>query len=328
MMHSLGRLPDYHGTIPEGSGTNGWTNPHGEGRPTVTERIDLRKMRKPDFFILGAAKCGTTSLWYYLGQHPQLFLCQPKEPGFFVKGRKAVAEPADYFSLFDAAGEGRLAGEASPAYLSGPETPELIRLLCPDAKFIISVRHPADRAYSFYHFRRALGLESARTFEQALELEPRRSADDRFRWNCLYFRTGLYGQQTARYLRVFDRSRFYFLTLDRLKREPLSVLREIFAFLGVSTDFEPDLSRKFTNFFTMRNAPLHHWWREHVWRKFPRAQKHWPINVLNRLEWKHNVCSIPPMDAGIRRKLSEDYRDDLRLFSQLTGLEVDPDRRW
>jgi Sulfotransferase domain len=292
-------------------------------------------MRKPNFFILGAAKCGTTSLWYYLGQHPEIFLCRPKEPGFFFRGKKAVAEPADYFSLFDAAGDRRIIGEASPSYLSCPETPELIRLLCPEAKFIITVRHPADRAHSLYYFMRALGLESAQTFDGALKLEPRRISDEGFRRNCtfqfehcLYFRSGLFGEQAQRYLRVFDRNRFYFLTLDRLKRESLVVVREIFAFLGVTPEFTPDLSRKYTSLFTSRNAPLHHWWRQRIWRRFPRARNRWPINALTRLEWKYNICSIPPIDPGIRKKLSNDYRDDLRLFSQLTGLKVDPDGRW
>jgi hypothetical protein len=293
-------------------------------------------MRKPDFFILGAAKCGTTSLWYYLNQHPELFLCRPKEPTFFVKGKKLVAEAADYFSLFDGAGERRFAGEASTAYYWRPETPELIHLLCPDAKFIVTVRHPADRAYSLYHFMRAMGLESAQTFAEALKLEPLRFSDERLRrdWpidlgHCMfYYRSGLFGEQAQRYLRIFDRNRFYFLTLGRLRKEPLEVLREIFSFLGVANDFTPELSRKYASFFTSRNAALHHWWKQRIWRRFPRARKHWPINVLNRLEWKFNICAIPPLDPEIRKKLCGDYRDDLRLFSQLTGLKVDPDGPW
>jgi hypothetical protein len=265
-------------------------------------------MRKPDFFILGAAKCGTTSLWYYLGQHPEVFLCRPKEPTFLSRGKKKVAEPADYFSLFDAAGEHRIAGEASTSYYLCPDTPELIRLFCPNAKFIVTVRHPADRAYSHYHFLRGLGAESARTFAEALKLEPRRFSDERSRRNWyfgqyMYFRSGLFGENAARYLRVFDRRRFYFLKLDRLKREPLAVLREIFGFLGVAGDFVPDLTRKYTSLFTCKNAPLHHWWKQRVWRRFPRAQKHWPINALARLEWKYNVCGIPPIDPEIRKKL-------------------------
>jgi Sulfotransferase domain len=256
--------------------------------------------------------------------------------GVFLQGKEGGRGAGGLFFVENAAGDRRIIGEASPSYLSCPETPELIRLLCPDAKFVVTVRHPADRAYSLYHFMRAMGVESAQTFAEALRLEPRRLLDEQFRreWsdyfgNCLYFQSGLFGEQAARYLRFFNRSRFYFLTLDRLKREPLLVLREIFTFLGVDGDFvPPDLSRKFTSLFTSRNAALHHWWRQRIWRRYPRARNRWPINALARLEWKYNVCSIPPIDPEIRKKLSDDYRGDLRLFSQLTGLEVDPDGRW
>jgi len=293
-------------------------------------------MRKPDFFILGAAKCGTTSLWYYLSQHPEIYMCRPKEPGFFVRGKKTVSEPADYFSLFDAAGDRRLAGDATTGYFSCAETPGLIRLLCPDAKFIVTVRHPADRAYSLYHFMRSVGFEFASTFEEALDLESSRVSDQRFQQDwpiylgaCLYFRSGLFGEQADRYLGLMERRRFYFLTLDRLKREPVAVLREIFAFLGVAADFiPPDLSRKYTSLFTSRNAPLHHWWRRHIWKNLPRAREYWPLTALHRLEWKYNIRSIPPINAETRRKLCDDYRQDLGLFSRLTGLQVDPDGRW
>lgn len=93
-----------------------------------------QRVRLPNFFILGAAKSGTTSLHFYLKQHPEIFLSPEKEPTFFCEGFQVVKNPIDYFQLFDSVGDEKVIGEASHVYLSNPSTARVLAALFPKAK--------------------------------------------------------------------------------------------------------------------------------------------------------------------------------------------------
>ena len=128
-------------------------------------------MNKPNFFILGAGRSGSTFLWDLLRQHPNIFLTSPKEPNFFCKPYQGIKNPIDYFELFDSVSDEAIRGEASHAYLSNPTTAKVLKALFPESKFVVILRNPADRAYSLYHWMRRNGLEYINTFEAALEAE-------------------------------------------------------------------------------------------------------------------------------------------------------------
>ena len=131
-------------------------------------------MRPPDFFIAGAAKAGTSSLFHYLSQHPQLFLSTTdKEPGYYCD-TWGVTDPDYYFGLFAGAAPDQLLGEASTPYLSCPASPGLIQQANPAAKIIILLRNPAQRAFSLYLQMVKMGHEHLSPFEKALAREPAR----------------------------------------------------------------------------------------------------------------------------------------------------------
>ncbi|MGH2726565.1 MAG: sulfotransferase domain-containing protein, partial [Actinomycetota bacterium] len=117
----------------------------------------------PNFLILGAMKAGTTSLAYWLGEHPDVFLAPGKELFFFNVPQRWELGVDWYRSQF-AGSEGKIArGEATPGYLGHPQAAERIAATLPDVRLIALLRHPADRAYSQYWHNRATGTET-RTF--------------------------------------------------------------------------------------------------------------------------------------------------------------------
>lgn len=210
-------------------------------------------MIEPNFFIIGAAKSGTTSLWSYLRQHPQIYMPEIKEPSFFSLDYKHNLTYEKYISLFSGALEkkAKAIGEASHAYLTSPESAALIKEKYNNAKLIIMLRNPADRAFSLYQWMVREGYEWIYPFEKALEAEEERIFDKEFKYsnpqyyyNYLYYRSGLYSNQIERYVKLFNRDRIKFLIFDDFKKDILSKTREIYQFLEVESNFLPEVSVK------------------------------------------------------------------------------------
>ena len=174
--------------------------------------------KKPDFFIAGAARCGTTALWYCLKENPGVFMPKEmllKEPAFFSGLKKSRFNKwADYSELFSAADAShRRVGEASTAYLTDEESPGRIHDYDRDAKIIISLRNPVSRAYSLYNWMVQDGYEYAGTFEEALKLEEMRAHkkipnyfEPEYYHNYMYFHSGLYYAQVKRYIDLFKKN--------------------------------------------------------------------------------------------------------------------------
>ena len=211
----------------------------------------------PDFFVIGAAKAGTTSLYNYLRQHPDIYMSPVKEPKFFAleaerleyqgpgdmyAHRFAATTMASYLSLFDGVSKERAIGEASALYLYSSEAPRRIRHHIPDARLIAVLRDPVERAYSSYRMLVKSGRERLLSFSDALAAEPGRIEDNwEFIWH--YVRAGFYGEQLSRYFELFDRSQIrIFLFRDFVGRTQ-EVIREIFRFLGVDESFVPNTKR-------------------------------------------------------------------------------------
>lgn len=199
--------------------------------------IYMEKMAQdfaPDFFVVGAAKAGTTALYYWLKQHPDVFLPSVKEPGFFAfDGEKAtpangpydpayaaeICTNADaYRALYHNAGS-RLKGDISPAYLLSPNASGRIAFRRPDARIVIVLRDPVRRAFSQYMHHMRDGLEPCATFEEALQAEEHRLQNG-WSWGHGYATHGYYRAQVARYLADFPRGQILFLEFEQLKKNP------------------------------------------------------------------------------------------------------------
>ena len=249
--------------------------------------------RLPNFFIPGAAHSATTSLWQYLRQHPDIYMppvFDLKEPSHFCTRYKfAMTDWQTYLGLFAEAKTQRRVGEASTPYLTSPESPAMIKRVIPDARFIISLRNPADRAYSLYKWMHQYGFETLPTFAEGLETETKERLDcDEFHdnncqyyYNFLYFNSGLYYEQVKRFFDTFGRQQVHVIIFEEFIRQPAEHLRQIFTFLDVDPSFVP------------------------------------AMEVHNQTSRKYG-----PIDPAARARLLEQYAPNIRQLEALLGRDL------
>jgi hypothetical protein len=210
-------------------------------------------MTQPNLFIVGAAKAGTSSLWQYLKQNRQIFMPDDelyKEPCFFSAYGERMGL-AHYMKLFEKTSKShKYAGEASAVYLTDPSSAQRIFDFNRDARIIIMLRNPADRAYSLYNWMVQDGYEYARTFEEALDLEDERRNklipnwfEPQYYWNFMYFQSGLYYSQVKRYLELF-RENVLLTRFDDFKKDLAHTYKRICSFLGIEVN---EISAKIYN---------------------------------------------------------------------------------
>jgi hypothetical protein len=190
---------------------------------TPREKPSMR-INWPNFFIVGAANSGTTSLYTYLNQHPEVFLPALKEPHYFSQIRPAyeqrymrpyVTDETAYLQLFRKAGGYKAIGEASTSYLSDPEALRRIRDMVPNARIIIILRDPVERAHSHYLMDVREGRQNL-PFFAALQDDWNRK-DKGWGVSQLYVELGMYAEQVKRYLRAFGPEQVIILMFEELK---------------------------------------------------------------------------------------------------------------
>ncbi|MDX1419443.1 MAG: sulfotransferase [Rubricoccaceae bacterium] len=223
-------------------------------------------MPRPSFFIAGHSKSGTTALARFLGQHPALFLCSPKEPNYFCPSfwrvkptdRRTEGAPrsafegwteAEYLALFDGAAPGQRCGEASAAYLYSDEAAERIHAFDPEARIIMIFREPVSflRSYHLQLLKNAAAEgETVRDLGEAIRLEPARRRGEHLPEGCrlpefLYYTTDrlAYDVHYDRFAAVFPEEQILALLYDDFRSDNAGTVRRVFSFLGVDPAFEP-----------------------------------------------------------------------------------------
>ena len=217
-------------------------------------------MRFPDFFLLGAAKAGTSALQYYINQHPDVCMAHPKEPFFFftpefLKGPEYYKKT--YFRHYN--GE-KISGEAAHRSLFFPYVPERIKQFNPNPKLLVILRNPIDRAISHYNFHVARGEED-RDFWSAIEDNLKRLENGPFfltpeegelytrhKWNAdkyypTYLDTGHYAEHIERYMGAFGKESIRIYFAEELRENPFPILNEVFDFLELSP-FTPSAEKE------------------------------------------------------------------------------------
>jgi len=209
----------------------------------------------PGAVILGAQKCGTTSLHGYLVQHPGVIPPLRKEVHYF--DLNYPRGEAWYRAHFGRTEEAGLNLDASPYYLFHPAVPARLHALLPDAKLVVLLRDPVRRAYSHYWHERAKGREKLE-FAEAIAAEPGRiaSAEARLADGSLdrsadhqhfsYLARGRYAEQLERWFALYPRERFHVVRFEDLVREPLGRLNDVLAFLGLPAASRVDLEARNT----------------------------------------------------------------------------------
>jgi hypothetical protein len=285
----------------------------------------------PNFIVIGAAKAGTTALYWYLAEHPAVFMSPVKETNYFAYGVDAsggllygdadmhpfpVTTRSEYEQLFAEAGAATAVGEASPIYLEAPQAAGRIRAAIPDVRLICGLRQPVSRAYSDY----LMYLRSHdRRFDPARDLSP---AADWARPDSHWMRIGRYGEMLARYYAEFPPERIHVFLFDDLTRGPLAVTQEIYRFLGVDAGFQPDLetphnvgglpaNRLLEGVLTSGSL------RAMVRPWLPRQAVNWVRRLRTR-----NLRQAPALPAELRRSLTRHFHDDILRTSELIGRDL------
>lgn len=200
----------------------------------------------PNFFIVGAAKSGTSALAYLLGQNSDIFMSPVKEPYYFCN--KPEVSKNEYFSLFQGSERFIARGEATTGYLYDPSSPQKIKDFCVNAKIIVILRNPVAMAYSLWRYMVLNGNEKL-SFLDALDAEAERERNiDHLHLagrpeNYLYIQRASYYNQILRYYRVFGENQVLVLGFEEFTRNPNAVIRSTYRFLGVRDDFIPTMSR-------------------------------------------------------------------------------------
>lgn len=200
----------------------------------------------PSLYIAGAPKCGTTSLYNYLSQHPSIFLSERKEPGYFLAAartsswggptgpalyRRIVSSPDEYLELYRAAPGHAIKADATPLYLYPEGVSQAIAQVSPDAKIVVCLRNPADRALSQYLHNRRDALESCELAD-ALNAEADRVQED---WHPGYFYRGFgaYATHLKAYVSTFGRDNIHVVLFEELRESPQRELERITKFLKI-----------------------------------------------------------------------------------------------
>lgn len=284
----------------------------------MTNKIRFRETRLPNFFVVGAARAGTTSLHYFLSMHPKIFMC-PKEPNYFIfdveepdfdypdkEGliKHSILDKEQYLGLFRGSDKFIAIGEVSPLYLYSTGAASRIRQVCgEDVKIVAVLRDPVDRAYSHLcrHYS-ALGYPPGYALE-ALIRHVRDDANDL--WVTLAINLGLYYKQIKRYIDVFGRNRVRVYKYEDLSIDGQAVLLDLLRFIGVEAMGLPTLPA--LNSASQRRFPI-------LRDLKPLLRKTLPLTVYNKLVYSYHKLLLhlsprqfSPLPLYLRRMLLERY---------------------
>ena len=306
----------------------------------------------PNFFIVGVAKGGTTSLHAYLSQHPQVYMSPIKETNYFsqadmhpdlfnreyrddisldlvryLSGSMTqhvhianIEHWDDYIQLFRDA-EGRKAvGEASTSYLFCPSTAARLAETFPDARIVMILRNPIDRAYSHYLMNLRLGKTLDTDFIHEIEADYQRSTKG---WGVsrLYLELGLYAEQVRRYLEHFPKQQVHIILYDDYRENARETMQSLCRFLDIDDHAPIDLSRKLNSAGMPRFRHINY-----------ALTQIGAVSAIKRLisqpmkqrlqSLMYSRANIPKMDSRARSRLADFYRDDVGQLGELLSRDL------
>jgi len=291
----------------------------------------------PDFFIVGAPKCGTTAMAAYLGQHPEIGMCPRKETHVFAtdlaermavrRGQQPLSRQR-FLELFaDLQGES-LRGEASVWHLYSATAAAEIEAFQPNARIIVMLRNPVEMLPSLHSQFVFVGIEPVEDFEAALKLdaERERSGAPAGFPPSSYRSAVQYAEQLRRYFDVFGRDRVHVIVYDEFRDDTLGVYRETCRFLGASTGFEPTIE------VVNPNTRV----RSRTMRRFVRRPPEWLRPAIHRITSERirrragramirlntNVDSRTPLSQAARAELQPEASREADELEALLGIDL------
>lgn len=282
---------------------------------------------KPNFFIVGTPKAGTTSLYHYLDEHPEVFVSPVKETNFFsyneIKdqglfyGEEHISTLAQYESQFVNAGSAKAIGEASVSYLFYPSVPAKIKQYSPDAKIIVILRNPVERGYSHYLMDKRLGLVRV-PYEDIIEKKGITHKNELFYQQ--YVSLGCYYEQLKRYIDQFGRDSVKVFLQEDLIADMDKTMTSIYQFLGVDTDFKLLDDKSYNTFSAPKNKIIEKLYAARGFRKLAKAiAGNSSEKVKNLFMTKGKKVQLTDT---LKCKLLEIYKEDVLATQELIGRDL------
>lgn len=297
----------------------------------------------PNFVVAGAPRCGTTSLHYYLRQHPQVCMSAIKEPNFFLFGadgaahiaeepiiRKSVRKLSDYRALFRPTAQTRAIGDVSPLYLYTREAAAQIRDMCGVVRVVCVLRRPDERAWS--HFLHAMPDVAAdrrdELFADLVDTEMRAGPRyEPYRTRTHLARLGRYDEQLARYAEAFGEDNVLVLLTEELADDARGTLTTVCTFLGVDPSEELQLDQRYNT--TGSGAPTGWSAARRVLRRVqPVLKSALPPRLAGRLaevraaRFDAGLGPTPPLDPATARRIAEWCADDVAALGRRIGRDL------
>ena len=277
-----------------------------------------------DFFIVGAPKAGTTSLYHYLNEHPQVEMSSQKEPDYFSD--KAINEQGMYYgknrvntldkyeSLF-VQKESVVYGEGSVSYLFYDNVAEDIKKYNPNAKIIIMLRNPIERAFSHYLMDYRLGLISD-SFENIITKKSKHKNAHLFYQQ--YIEVSKYTTQIQRYLDFFEKDSILFIDYDDFKKNVSETVDKVYNFLNISTDFAANINTKYNAFTMPKNKIIRFIYSFVFLRKILTFL--FPIYLVRNIRgFLFEEDEKPELLKETRVLLGKIFNDDIRKLEEVLG---------
>lgn len=298
----------------------------------------MSNMVLPNFLIFGVQKAGTTSIYSYLEQHPQVYTSPRKETDFFCRdlsqsvsddeprltrgGRKRILTVEDYASLFSGVTDEIAIGEASPNYLFRHENAVAgIKQHVPNAKLIAVLRNPVERAYSDYlmHVRQVVGNRKPLAEQVATSAESSHT-----------LLKGRYYKGMKHFIDTFGSEQVKVFLYDDLRKDSTKLMRQVYEFIGVDPDYKVDTGRKQQTAQVPKNQSIHQLLQtNNPVRQLAGAvlKKVMPEEKRQKLRSRLIAANSTgkdglPLSAEDRQLLENYYRDDVRALQDLLGRDL------
>jgi hypothetical protein len=291
----------------------------------------------PDFFVVGAPKCGTTAMHDYLRQHPGIFMPEQKELHFHgsdLAGLPSTLSAAEHAALFREVAGARRVGETCIWALYSTKAARAIKAAQPGARIVVMLRNPVDMMYALHSELLYQAVEDITRFDRALDAE-----DDRRRGrrrpcrglypDAIYFYRAVatFSEQVERYLAEFGPGRVHVILHDDLKRDTPGVYRALLVFLDVDPSFAPEFSvinpNKRIKSTALQHALFNPMCRS--WKVLKRLSVYPWVGrrIVAAARWNVLYGPRPPMAAAVRRRLEAEFAPEIGRLGRLLGRDLE-----
>ena len=299
--------------------------------------FERKMMTLPNFFIIGAAKAGTSSLHEYFVQHPEVFMSRSKDTAFFsfynrsidwngpggaALSKRFIGNLSDYQDQFSGARSEIAIGESSPGYLHSSNAVRGISRHIESPKFIVILRHPVDRAYAHFMHGRRDSIEPEISFEHALAMEEERKKNN---WGEFWYykERSFYYEALKTYFDTFGKENVAVYLFEDLQGDASSLMNSLFDFLGVSTAFNTQTQIHHNPSGIPKNRFLHNLFG---WNSLPTRISKLVIPKSIRGSFRDFVMKRnlekDPLDPEMRNRLIEIFQSDIVRTEKLIGRDL------